>query len=96
MDRNTRLEENEKLFREVNERIEQMQNGFSNADQHWVCECGDETCFDKLTVSLDEYRDVRSRDDWFLIAPGHEKVEVERVVERRDGYWVVEKERLEA
>jgi hypothetical protein len=34
MDRNTRLEENEKLFREVNERVEQMQNGFSGAEQH--------------------------------------------------------------
>jgi hypothetical protein len=68
----------------------------SRAPSSTECECGDETCFDKLTVSLGEYRDVRSRDDWFLIAPGHEKVEVERVVERRDGYWVVEKERLEA
>jgi hypothetical protein len=34
---------------------------------------------------------VRSHEDWFLIAPDHEKVEVERVVDRRDGYWVVEK-----
>ena len=91
MDRNTRLEENEKLFREVNERVEQMQNGFSGAEQHWVCECGDETCFDKLTVPLSDYRDVRSHEDWFLIAPGHEHAEVERVVDRRDGYWVVEK-----
>jgi hypothetical protein len=27
MDRKTRLEENEKLLREVNERVEQMENG---------------------------------------------------------------------
>jgi hypothetical protein len=91
MDRKTRLEENEKLFREVNERVEQLQEGVSGADQHWVCECGDETCFVQLTVGLPEYRDVRSHEDWFLIAPDHEKVEVERVVDRRDGYWVVEK-----
>ena len=31
MDRETRLEENEKLFREVNERVEQMQDGLLGA-----------------------------------------------------------------
>jgi hypothetical protein len=91
MDRKTRLEENEKLFREVNERVERMQNGFSGAEQHWVCECGDETCFEKLAVPEDQYREVRSHEDWFLIAPDHEKLDVERVVDKRDGYWVVEK-----
>jgi hypothetical protein len=91
MDRRERLEENEKLFREVNERVEQMQNGIWDAEQHWVCECGDETCFEKLAVPLDQYREVRTHHDWFLIVPGHEQVEVERVVDRRDGYWVVEK-----
>jgi hypothetical protein len=94
MDRETRLEENEKLFREVNERVEQMQNGLLGPDPQWVCECGDETCFDKVTVSLPEYHEVRSHHDWFLIVPGHEKTEVERVVDERGGYWVVEKERL--
>ena len=91
MDRKTRLEENEKLFREVNERVAQMAPGFSGPDPVWVCECGDETCFEKLAVPEDQYREVRSHEDWFLIAPDHEKVEVERVVDRRDGYWVVEK-----
>ena len=41
MDRETRLEENEKLFREVNERVEQMQDGLLGTDPQWVCECGD-------------------------------------------------------
>jgi len=94
MDRETRLEENEKLFREVNERVEQMQDGLLGPDPQWVCECGDETCFEKLTVPLPEYHDVRSHHDWFLIVPGHEETEVERVVDERGGYWVVEKERL--
>jgi hypothetical protein len=92
MDRERRIEENEKLFREVNERVAEMHKGFqSGPDPEWVCECGDETCFDKVTVSLADYQEIRARNDWFFVRPGHEKVDVERVVGRRDNYHVVEK-----
>ena len=87
------MEENEKLFREVNERVEEVQSNFrSEPNPEWVCECGDETCFDKLSVPLDEYQRVRSHDNWFFVKPGHEKLDVERVVERNDDLYVVEKE----
>ena len=92
MDRVTRIEENEKLFREVNERVAQMHVGFeSESPPEWVCECGDETCFEKVAVPLEEYREIRSRDDWFLLRPGHEKLDVERVVRTRPAFLVVEK-----
>jgi hypothetical protein len=94
MDRKTRIEENEKLFREVNERVEQMQDSLQASEPQWVCECGDETCFEKLAVPLDEYHGVRAHDDWFLIKPGHEKFEAEKVVDERGAYVVVEKLRL--
>lgn len=97
MDRVRRIEENEKLFREVNERVAQMHAGFqSGPDPEWVCECGDETCFEKVAIPLDDYREIRARDDWFFVKPGHEKADAERVVARRDGYLVVEKDRLAA
>jgi hypothetical protein len=93
MDRKTRIEENEKLFREVNERVEQLQDRLqAGSEPQWVCECGDETCFEKLTVPLGDYHDVRSHDGWFLIRPGHERLEVERVVSERGDYSVVEKD----
>jgi hypothetical protein len=93
MDRKQRLEENEKLFREVNERVEDVQvELMSGPDSEWVCECGDESCFEKLTVPLREYREVRAHDNWFLIKPGHEKTDVDRVVQRGDDYFVVEKD----
>jgi len=94
MDRKRRIEENEKLFREVNERVEQMQDRLQAAEPQWVCECGDETCFEKLGVPLDEYHQVRAHDDWFLIKPGHERFEVETIVDERGDYVVVEKLRL--
>jgi len=92
MDRKQRIEENEKLFREVNERVAQMQASFqSGPDPEWVCECGDETCFDKVAIPLTEYRDIREHDNWFFIVPGHEIPDVERVVAERGSYDIVEK-----
>lgn len=92
MDRKTRIEENERLFREVNERVAQMHRGLQiGPDPEWVCECGDSTCFEKVRVPLDRYQEIRARDDWFFVVPGHEKPDVERVVRRDDGYLVVEK-----
>ena len=93
MDRKQRIEENEKLFREVNERVAQMQTAYAqDPDPEWVCECGDETCFEKIVVALDEYREVRGHDNWFVIKPGHEKLDVEQVVRERGAYLVVQKD----
>jgi len=91
VDREQRIIENEKLFREVNERVAQMATGFSGPDPVWVCECGDETCFEKVPLPMDEYRQIRAREDWFLILPGHQKPDVERIVRETDRYFVVEK-----
>ena len=92
MNRKQRIEENERLFREVNERVKQVQATFEpGPDPVWVCECGGETCFDKLTVPLSEYQNIRAHSDWFLIKPGHEKTDVESVVEERSHYTIVEK-----
>jgi hypothetical protein len=91
VDREERIIENEKLFREVNERVADMQATFSGPDPEWVCECGDETCFDKVSVSIEDYQQVRSRGDWFVIRPGHEKLDVEKIVRQEDGFLVVEK-----
>jgi 23S rRNA A1618 N6-methylase RlmF len=91
MDREERIIENEKLFREVNERVAQIQGNYSGPDPEWVCECGDETCFEKISVSLEDYLQVRSNEAWFMIRPGHEKPDVERVVHEYNGVVVVEK-----
>ena len=91
MDREERIIENEKLFREVNERVAQIQANYSGPDPEWVCECGDETCFEKVALAVEEYEQVRAHSDWFVIRPGHEKVDVERVIHQYDGYVVVEK-----
>lgn len=97
MDRKTRIEENEKLFREVNERVAQMHRGYQTGpDPEWICECGDESCFDKVTIPLAEYQEIRARNDWFFVRPGHEKADVEKIVDSRGAYLVVQKDGLPA
>jgi hypothetical protein len=91
MDREERIIENEKLFREVNERVADLQAGFSGPDPEWVCECGDESCFEKVAVPAEDYKQIRAHGDWFVITPGHEKADIERIVRKNGTYVVVEK-----
>jgi hypothetical protein len=91
MDRQERIIENEKLFREVNERVADLQGDFSDPDPEWVCECGDETCFEKVNVPAEDYQQIRAHDDWFVITPGHEKADIERIVRQNGEFVVVEK-----
>jgi len=91
MDRDERIIENEKLFREVNERVADLQANYSGPDPEWVCECGDETCFEKVPVPTEDYLQIRTHGDWFVITPGHDKADIERVVRENGMYVVVEK-----
>jgi len=52
------------------------------------------TATDRIELSLDDYGRVRSDPAWFVVAPGHELPEFERVVERADAFTIVEKQLL--
>jgi hypothetical protein len=91
-----RAAKNESLFREVNERIAELQEDFGKAygSAHFICECSDLECTTRLELRLDEYAEVRSVRTHFVVAAGHADGENERVVRRTDRYLVVEKEGL--
>jgi hypothetical protein len=88
---------NETLFREVNERVEELAVGLAGQGEPdeflngFVCECGREDCVGLVQVTHSQYEAVRSDPRRFIVLPGHEDVAVERVVERRSRSWVVEK-----
>jgi hypothetical protein len=83
---------NESLFREVNERIAELNQTFQvEGRSEFLCECSQEECKEPLSISLDEYEAVRRESTRFFVIPGHEDQSVERVVERNDRYVVVEK-----
>jgi hypothetical protein len=86
-----RLARNQTLFRQVNERLLEMADGFRDGPLDFVCECSLEDCTTTLTVYRDDYEAVRAHSTHFLVSSGHELLQVERVVDRRDGFTVVEK-----
>lgn len=92
-ERDARIGRNEVLFREINERLESLQEGFSSLAEHadFVCECGDVNCGEQITMTLAEYERLRADPTWFAIKPGHSADDVEDVVERRSGYEIVRK-----
>ena len=85
---------NEAVFREVNDRIEGLAQTFNLGSQplDLICECGDAACVQRIHMSHAEFEHLRSESHQFAVYPGHEAPEVERVVERRDGYDIVKKD----
>lgn len=87
--------ENEALFRELNERLKGKKEDASIwvAPSQWVCECETETCAERVELSPEKYEQVRADPTHFIVAPDEEHVspDVERVIEKSDRYWVVEK-----
>ena len=92
-DRERRIGMNEALFREVNERIEAVNEAFATVTDSMsiVCECGAQTCVEQILIQHSEYEELRSDRTLFAVVPGHEIPDVEDVVGRREGYDVVRK-----
>jgi hypothetical protein len=94
-DRERRIGENEALFREVNERVNALlrPHAFWGTVSDWICECPDETCTERITMTPEEYEELRSNPTHFAVAPDmkHVRPEVESVLERHERYWMVEK-----
>ncbi len=81
------------LFRSVNEQIEDKNQEFDVVPEYaaFVCECADDSCMERISLTLSEYEDLRRCATHFVVLPGHLSLEFERIVERREGYMVVEK-----
>jgi hypothetical protein len=93
VNRDERIGMNEAVFRDVNERIQDVASTFDLTSEplDLICECGDATCVERISLSRDEYERVRSNAHHFAVASGHVAPDVEKVVESRPGYDVVSK-----
>jgi hypothetical protein len=87
-------ERNEALFREVNERIEDVGTTLLPDDQpmEFLCECDDRDCVEKVSATRAEYEAIRAVGTHFVVLPGHEDPAVEHVVHQTERFLVVEKE----
>lgn len=79
------------LLREVNERVAEVSGTWAGDPPAFLCECSNEDCVETVELSLDEYKTIRASLNLFVVLPGHECLEVDRVVEARDGFTLVEK-----
>jgi hypothetical protein len=89
-----RIAKNEAVFRATNREIERAdQEGVGAADGvlEVICECGQDSCSGVITLTVSEYDSVHSQKDRFVVVPGHQVEEIERVVDDRKAYLVVDK-----
>ena len=89
-----RIASNESLFREVNDRIEELAifHDFGASSRlGLVCECPNLDCTASIELTVAEYEDVRFHADRFAIAPEHDVPQFEVIVARNGRYWTAEK-----
>jgi hypothetical protein len=93
MEREERIGLNEAVFREVNERINDLaeQFGLESQPLDLVCECGDPSCVERISMSRERYEQLRGDPTHFAVFPGHEDSDVEDVIARHGTYDVVRK-----
>ena len=97
MSREERIARNEALFREVNERIQDVNEELSGAlEADFLCECGDAECTEPISLTPREYEEVRRDPTHFAVLPGHVVPDVEQVVAQNDRFAVVAKTDPEA
>lgn len=89
-----RLIENEMIFKEVNKDIDGFLHDVGVQKvlrAPFYCECSDIHCTRRIDLSAAEYEGIHRNPKRFIVLNGHEDTKIERVVERRDTYEVVEK-----
>ena len=96
--RQERAARNESLFRDVNERIKSTASNLSPMFTEFMCECADDSCFEHVSLTSEEYSSVRGMGPvFFIVTPGHEAADIERVVGgEADRFEVVEKQGVAA
>jgi hypothetical protein len=80
------------MFRFANERMSGWEElHISENAELYFCECADQDCRQKVSLRKQEYEAVRSDPRRFVIALGHEIPDVETVIEKHEGWAVIEK-----
>jgi hypothetical protein len=97
-DRETRAERltrNEAIFRQINERMNDLNESLGDffETNPYACECVELTCVEQLSLTPAEYAAIRDDPRRFLVSPSPEHVvpTIETIVAKTDRYWVVEK-----
>lgn len=86
-ERERRAAENESMWRALNEADPPEPGRVAFV----FCECGHAGCSQQLSIHWRDYEWVRADSARFVLLPGHEDPQLERVVSGKEGFVVVEK-----
>ncbi|HEX9417256.1 MAG TPA: hypothetical protein VF895_11190 [Gaiellaceae bacterium] len=104
MTRDEQRARNETLFRNLNERLKEIDDGLDTAvvgaavvdREEFLCECGALDCMARLEMTRQEYEAVRAHPARFIVLGDHVDDAIETVVETHARYTVVQKHGEEA
>jgi hypothetical protein len=89
-----RIAKNEEVFRATNreiERAEQRAGSAADGVLEVICECGQDSCTGVIRLTIADYAEAHDQKDRFVVLRGHESPAIERVVEDRGAFLVVDK-----
>jgi hypothetical protein len=92
-----RIAHNQSTFRDANERIEAAASSIDPTIDPipFICECGDRTCVELLTLDGKVYEEVREHARRFFCISGHQRLAVDAgaavVIAEFPGYVICEK-----
>jgi hypothetical protein len=88
-----RVARNQAAYRKVNEAIRGGRDDVDSRPRPFVCECAVLGCNELVEMTIADYEEIRGSSDRFVIFPGHDVPDAERVVAATDdGAVVVEKD----
>ena len=85
------MTQNEALFREVNERVQDHAEQGAARVYEYFCECANIDCTFRVTLANTQYEAIRADPKQFVVLPLHYTPEVETLVAENDSYWIVRK-----
>ena len=85
------MTQNEALFREINERVQDHTEEGDADVYEYFCECANVDCTFRITLTNAQYEALRADPKQFVVLPLHYTPEVEVLVAENDSYWIVRK-----
>jgi hypothetical protein len=88
--RQERIAYNEAWCRDLNERMANWVTSGPSAEG-FRCECWRVGCEERIQLSGEEWREVRSQANRFAVAPEHVAADLEAVIREYPHFWLIEK-----
>lgn len=82
------------VFRWMNDQVRRAQRDWPTPEYDLICECGDIDCLRVLTIDRQTYDSIVLAPPNFVILPGHQRPDLEDVVQTRPGHVVVRPRQL--